>query len=129
MGTSKNELWPVDRELFEAMKTDSITPEELNFFQNMQFKEEHEPTLSNDLILSENDNIERIYIVREVYDEYVVGCANHPENEMHVMTLSDALNIKLSTIGVNDKKGVTIRDWLRSINYNKISYNRNYDNV
>lgn len=129
METRANKLWPVDSELFTAMKTDSITPEEFNFFQNMQFKQEHEPTLSNDLILSENDNPERIYIVREVYDEYVVGCANHPENEVHVMNLSEALNINLSSIGVKTPKGATIGEWLRSINYKGISYNHNYDNM
>ena len=129
METRTNKLWPVDSELFTAMKTDSITPEEFNFFQNMQFKQEHEPTLSNDLILSENDNPERIYIVREVYDEYVVGCANHPENEVHVMNLSEALNINLSWIGVKTPKGATIGEWLRSINYKGISYNHNYDNM
>ena len=129
METRTNKLWPVDSELFTAMKTDSITPEEFNFFQNMQFKQEHEPTLSNDLILSENDNPERIYIVREVYDEYVVECANHPENEVHVMNLSEALNINLSSIGVKTPKGATIGEWLRSINYKGISYNHNYDNM
>lgn len=129
MEARKNKLWPVDRQLFIAMKTDSTTPEEFNFFQNMQFKEEHEPTLSNDLILSESVNTERIYIVREVYDEYVVGCANHPEGEVHVMNLSDALNINLSTIGVKAQKDVTIWEWLRSINYEGVSYNHNYDNM
>lgn len=129
METRKNELWPVDRELFAAMKTDSTTPEEFNFFQNMRFKEEHESTLSNDMVLSENDNIERIYIVREVYDEYVVGCADHPECEVHVMNLSEALNVNLLTIGVKTQKDETIGEWLRSINYKGISYSRNYDNM
>lgn len=129
METRNNKLWPEDRKLFTVMRINSITPEEFNFFQNMQFKEEHEPTLSNDVILSENDNIERIYIVREGYDEYIVGCSNHAKSEVHVMNLTEALNINLSTIGVKDPKYETIGEWLRSINYNGISYNHNYDNM
>lgn len=34
------------------MKNNSITPEEVKFFRNMEFKELYEPTLSNDLIMS-----------------------------------------------------------------------------
>ena len=128
MEKRNNELWPADKELFMAMKTKSLTLEEFNFFQNMQFKEEYEPTLSNDLIMSEKDNADGIYIVREVYDEYVVGCASHPEKEIHVMNLSDALNLNLSEFGVKDKNE-TILEWLRSINYQGVSYNQNYDNV
>lgn len=121
-----NELWPADKELFARMKTNSINEEEFNFFQNMQFKEEHEPTLSNDLIMSENANSEGIYIVREEYDEYVIGCIAHPEKEVHVMNLSEALNVNLSEIGAKDNN-LTLLEWLRSINYRDISYNHNYD--
>lgn len=128
MEYKSNNLWPADIELFAKMRTDSISPEEFNFFQNMQFKEEHEVTLSNDVIMSENDNVDNIYIVREVYDEYVIGCASHPNNEIHVMNLSEALNVNLSEIGVSNKNE-TILDWLRSINYAGISYNRNYDEM
>ncbi|MDE6295115.1 MAG: hypothetical protein K2M03_03540 [Muribaculaceae bacterium] len=128
MEKHENKLWPADMELFAAMKTKSISPEEFNFFQNIEFKQLHESTLSNDLIMSENDNAEGIYIVREEYDEYVVGCILHPEDEVHVMNLSEALNIDLSQIGIkgNDE---TIWEWLRSINYQGISYNHNYDNI
>ena len=128
METRANELWPADKELFAKMKTTSMTPDEFNFFLNMQFKEEHEPTLSNDLIMSENDNAEKIYIVRELYDEYVIGCELHPEEEVHVMNLSEALNIRLSDIGIMNAYG-TIGDWLRSINYKGVSFNHNYDNM
>lgn len=84
--------------------------------------------MSNDLIMSENDNAEGIYIVREVFDEYVIGCAKYIENEAHVMNLSEALNISLSEIGIRGKN-MTIFEWLRSVNYKGISYNRNYDNM
>ena len=110
------------------MKTNSISHEEFNFFQNMQFKQEHEATLSNDLILSENDNDDKIYIVRENYDEYVIGCSIYPDKEVHVMNLTEALNVNLVEIGIKNK-AESIWAWLRSINYRGISYNNNYDNM
>lgn len=128
MEKNENKLWPADRELFATMKINSTSPEESNFFQNMQFKQLHESTLSNDLIMSEKNNAEGIYIVREEYDEYVVGCIAHPKDEAHVMNLSEALNINLSQIGIKGNHE-TIWDWLRSINYKGITYNHNYDNI
>lgn len=113
--------------IFATMKTASITPEELNFFFNMKFKEEHELSLSNDLIMSEKENAYGIYIVRELYDEYVIGCIDNPKNEVHVMNLSEALIVKLSEIGIN--RNESIFEWLRSINYKGISFNHNYDNL
>lgn len=123
-----NELWPDDEVLFDAMQRNSITPEEKKFFQVIKFKEEHESTLSNDLIMSERDNADGIYIVRVEYDEYLIGCTAHPEDEVHTMNLSEALNIKLSQIGIKDRNE-TIWEWLRSINYQGISYKHNYDKL
>ncbi len=123
-----NTLWVADKELFASMLGKYRTPEEANFFQNMQFKEEHEPTLSNDLILAENDNSLRIYIVRVNYDEYIIGCSHYPEREVHVMNLSEALNVNLAEIGIHESD-VTIGQWLRCQNYKGVQYNRNYDNV
>lgn len=128
MKNENNILWADDQVLFATMRTKSITPEEFNFFQNMQFKEEYELTLSNDLIMSESDNNEGIYIVRVIYDEYIVGCVAHPEAEVHVMNLASALDINLTEIGAyNTQK--TLWEWLRIINYKGISYNHNYDNM
>ena len=128
MGTKGNELWDADKHLFAEMRTNSTSHEEYNFFQNMKFKQENEVSLSNDLIMSEDDNSDRIYIVRELYDEYVVGCATCPEKEIHVMNLTEALKIHLSEIGYNHG-GITLLDWLRSINYKGIAYNHNYDKM
>lgn len=125
---NKNQIWDVDNLLFESKQTNCCSPQESNFFQNMRFKEEYEQTLSNDLIMSEKDNSLGIYIVRVNYDEYIVGCIHHPEKEIHVMNLSEALNVGLKVIGINDSD-MTIGLWLRSINYIGIKYNQNYDNM
>lgn len=128
MEKQNNELWPADKQLFASMKFESITHEEFNFFQNMEFKEEHEVTLSNDLIMSEHNNSDGIYIVREIYDEYVIGCSKCPDNEVHVMNLDEALSLKLSDIGI-ENTNLTLWEWLRAINYKGITYNHNYDKI
>lgn len=125
---NKNELWDVDKNLFTSRLSDSCSPEESNFFLNMRFKEEYEPTLSNDLIMSGKDNLLGIYIVRVNYDEYIVGCSQYPDNEVHVMNLAEALDIKLLDLGI-DKPHETIGQWLQSINYRGVKYSRNYDDM
>jgi hypothetical protein len=123
---NKNKIWDVDLRLFASLEGHYISPEESNFFQNMQFKQEYEPALANDLIMSETDNQDGIYIVREFYDEYVVGVNNQEDLEKHVMNLSEALEIKLKEVGLSDSSQ-TLFEWLRARNYQGISYNRNYD--
>lgn len=126
MGNKKNRLWDVDIQMFNAMEGNYISVEEENFFRNLRFKQESEITLANDLLLSEYDNPEKIYIVREIYDEYVVGVEGLEELEIHVMNLHEALAIKLEDIGIIGTS-LTLFEWLRRRNYHGIKYNRNYD--
>lgn len=126
--TKKNEIWDVDKNLFASRLAESSSPEETNFFLNMRFKEEYEPTLTNDLIMAEGDNSLGIYIVRVNYDEYIIGCTHCPTNEIHVMNLSEALSAHLKDLGINNPQG-TIGEWLHSINYCGVRFNRNFDNI
>lgn len=126
MSGAKNKLWDVDKKLFESMKNNYISPEEEEFFKNIQYKQEYEITASNDLILSEHDNSDGLYIVRVIYDEYEVGVEKAPLKEKHVMNLSEALSINLTEIGLTDKN-ITLFDWLREKNYEGINYDGNFD--
>jgi hypothetical protein len=126
MENKKNRLWDVDIQLFNSMEGKYISAEEENFFRNVRFKQESEITLVNDLLLSEYDNPEQIYIVREIYDEYVVGVHDLEELERHAMNLYEALAIRLEEIGVQGSK-LTLFEWLRRRNYQGIKYDRNYD--
>ena len=130
METNKNKLWDVDAKLFASMRDNSLTPNEANFFKNMQFKEEYEPTLSNDLIISEHDNPDEIYLVRVEYDEYLVGHGtnDHRDEELHVMNLSEALAVNLKQAGYLDRD-ITLWQWLRECDYKCVQYNHNYDNM
>ena len=63
----------------------------------MQHKEEYEITGLNDLLISEYENPDEIYLVRECYEECLVGhgIGTDGAEEEHVMTLSEALSLNL----------------------------------
>lgn len=120
-----NNLRRADKVLFSSMEGQYLTPEEENFFRNMQFKQEYEPALSNDLIVSEKDNPDQIHLVRVEYDEYLVGRGTDEENEVHHMSLSEALSQELSELGLGQR--MTLLQWLRQRNYKGVMFDHNYD--
>jgi hypothetical protein len=121
----KNHLWKEDEQLFTSMKGHYVSIEEAEFFKKMQFKEEYEPSLSNDVIMSEFDNPNELYIVRELYDEYVIGVGTHEDNEVHLMNLYTALSLNLKDSGLINEN-ITLLEWLRRRNYQGVRYNHNY---
>lgn len=128
MNTKKHELWDEDKKLFESMKGHYQSVNEENFFKNMQFKQEYECTSLNDLIVSEYENEDEIYIVREYNEEYVVGhgIGTDGAQEEHVMNLSEALALNLKDLGFLNRD-VTLLQWLRECDYQVVNYERNYD--
>jgi hypothetical protein len=126
MENRKNNLWDVDKSLFTSMVGNYVSPEEANFFKTMQFKEEYEPALANDVIMSEHANKDNIYIVRVLYDEYLVGKGGDELAEIHTMNLCEALHLNLCNVGLLSKD-ITLLDWLRSINYRGVTFDNNYD--
>ncbi|MGN1219720.1 MAG: hypothetical protein ACI4TU_02125, partial [Candidatus Cryptobacteroides sp.] len=101
---------------------------EENFFKNMQYKEEFEATALNDLLVSEYENDDEIYIVRMYNEEYLVGYGIDSDggNEVHTMCLSDALKVNLKELGLPEKN-LTLWEWLRESDYAVVNYERNYD--
>ncbi len=127
METNKNTIWDVDEQLFTSLEGKYQSENEAVFFRNMRFKQEYEVALSNDLILSENDNEDEIYLVRVEYDEYLVGKGESESNEAHLMNLSEALSLNLSSVGL--AREITLLNWLKERDYAGIKYNHNYDNL
>ena len=56
MGNNVHELWAEAKALFEQMKGNYVSNNEANFFKNIQYKQEHEITGLNDLLISEYEN-------------------------------------------------------------------------
>ena len=126
--TEKHRLRDADLELFSSMEGKYLSANEKNFFQNMRYKQELEVTALNDLIVSEYDNADEIYVVREYYEEYVVGFGidSNGAHEEHVMCLSEALNLNLKDLGFI-QRDLTLLQWLRECDYKVVNYERNYD--
>lgn len=128
MNSNKNKLAKEDVLLFERMENNYTSVNEENFFKNMKYKQEYEVSALNDLIVSEYENCDEIYVIRECYEEYVVGRGIGSDGafEEHVMTLSEALAINLKEIGLVGRD-ITLLDWLRESDYKYVNYNRNHD--
>ena len=128
MINERHKLWDADAKLFASMKGNYQSKNEENFFMNMQYKEEYQATALNDLLVSEYENQDEIYIVRMYNEEYIVGqgIGTDGANEVHVMCLFEALNLNLKELGFLDKD-VTLLDWLRECDYSFVNYERNYD--
>lgn len=122
----RNDIWDADKSLFENMEGNYVSDAEAVFFRNMKYKQEYEPSLANDVIVSENDNPDELYLVRVEYDEYLIGKGKDETSEIHLMNLSEALSTNLKLIGVGNGD-TTLLEWLRSNDYSYVRYNRNYD--
>lgn len=128
MQADKNKLWDVDEQLFISLEGKYSSENEAVFFRNMRYKQECEISLSHDLIVSERDNEDEIYVLRIYYDEYRIGIGADEENEVHVMNLSEALSLDLKKIGYAGED-ITLWEWLRKMDYCCVSYQRNCDKV
>lgn len=128
MNTKKHKLWSADEQLFASIEGNYLSVNEENFFKNMRYKQEYECTSLNDLIVSEYENNDEIYVIREYNEEYIVGhgIGTDGAQEEHVMNLSEALALNLKELGFIERD-LTLLDWLRECDYNVVNYERNYD--
>lgn len=127
MKNPDNKLWPEDEKLFATMEGHYISVNEKTFFEKMKRKMEYEIAPSNDLLMFEEDNVDHIYIVRCIYDEFIIGhgTVGNYDEEYHVQNLSEALSANLKEIGFLDRD-ITVFEWLRARDYNGVRYNHNY---
>ena len=128
MKTEKHQLSKEDKKLFESMEGNYTTPNEKIFFKNIQYKQEFEVTALNDLLISEYENPDEIYLIRLYFEEYIIGKGIDTEgaNEEHVMMLSEVLNLNLKELGFVERD-LTLLQWLRECDYECVNYDRNYD--
>jgi len=124
----KTELAPKDKHLFDNLGDKFTSAEEKNFFEKMKYKLEFEPAMSNDLIMSEHDNENGIYIVRCYDCEFIIGCrsADNFKEEKYTMNFSDALETNLKECGFIDDN-LTLFEWLLKRNFKGVQYDHNYD--
>ena len=128
MENKKTKLIAEDANIFNEMEGKYVSKEEKEFFERMKFKIESEPAPANDLIMSNSNNDDGIYIVRCYDYEFRIGC--HVDGgfkeEFYAMDFHDALCVNLRECGFIDEN-LSLLEWLRKRNYNGVEYNHNFD--
>lgn len=120
-------LLPEDTIMLSAVGSNNETQEELIFFEKLRNKMENEPAWANDLLLSETDNEDGLYIIRCYDHEFIIGryVEDSFHEEVHVMSLKEALETSLHLLGLDSD--LSLLDWLRRSNFKNIRYNNNFD--
>lgn len=122
-------LSAADKSLFVQMRHSYQSDSERKFFEIMKRKEQYESAFSNELLVYEKENDDRLYILRKYYDTYVVGYCqpNGRIEEYECETLSALLFLQLDKC-VGFPYVMSVLQWLRKFDYSFVKYNRNYDN-
>lgn len=123
-----NELDPDDIRLFDEMSRNYTSENERIFFERMKEKELYSQATSNDVLLTEKDNDDYVFIVRNNFDSYIVG-SRRPGRETCAFgteTLSFILTFDMTMDDVLDRH-ITFGEWLRERDYVGINYDYNCD--
>ncbi len=124
----KNELWEADEQLFNSVRDKYQSPQEQKFFEQLLEKQTWDCAVIGDMLLSENDNEEQLFIVRNEFEEYSIGKHNSDKKKVHVMNLSQALSLNLKECGFL-QEDIILWEWLRKRDYKGVRYDRNYDYI
>lgn len=124
----KTTMTPIDSQFFESLGDVFTSSAEKDFFERMKYKIENEPAVANDLIMSEHDNEDGIYIVRCYDYEFIIGChvGDLYKEEQYAMNFSSALATNLKDCGFV-KDNLTLLDWLRKRDFEGVQYDHNFD--
>ena len=116
-----------DIRLFESMRGNYQSENEKKFFEYLFYVEQWDFCMSGDMLLHEDDNKEKIYIMRVGFDEYEVGkdSPNVLKNQ-HVQGLSYVLAINMKECGLLGEN-ITLLQWLKKRDYKGVRYDQNRD--
>ncbi len=123
----ENELWPEDSRMFQQMDNHYISDNERHFFETMRMKMLAELAPCKELLISEKKNADNVYLLRDQYDEFILGqgIGSNRKEEVHTMKLSDVLDINMKDKGYLEDN-ITFWEWLRRIDYDGVMYDHNY---
>lgn len=108
----------------EPRKNES--PAEQNFWIKMKQKILGEFAPSADLLFSEHDNDDELYLVRYYFHEFRIGRGRVNERTreaIYVDSFNEALNADLHSLL---DRHITLLEWLRERDFQGIDYNGNY---
>lgn len=124
--TENDDMPQEDTEFFNKKLNEPLTDVARNFFEQMRKKEEGEFAGAADLILSEFDNPDEIYIVRYYYTEYRIGrgkVGNRRTKAIYVDLFVDAYNSDLFELL---DYHISLGEWLEKNDYQGLNFNGNY---
>lgn len=123
-----DELPAIDQELFKRMRTESTSENERLFFERMEGKELREfPVSSFDVILSEHDNSDGIYIVKCYYSEYLIG-KRDADGDAKIDDVPSSLSEAFATdLFPLIKEHITLLEWLRKRDYHGLRYDYEWE--
>ncbi len=123
----ENELWEEDDCLFKELDNNYISENEKVFFETLREKMLTELAPCKELLISEQNNADQVYLIREQYDEFILGqgIGVNRKTEVHKMKLYDILHVNMKENGYLSDN-IMFWDWLRRIDYVGVMYNHNY---
>lgn len=121
----ENEEMPEeDIRLFETMPKEGCSDEERRFFEQMRAKETGEFAPSADLMLSEHDNEDGLFLVRYYFTEYKLG---QRSEQMLPSLYHDSLAEMLEEdVCAFTGRHQTFLNWLRDRQFKGMAYRGNY---
>ena len=128
MNTKFNPLHPNLKAYYDRMAKSYTSDSERLFFETLKYRQQYVFTFANDLLLSEHDNEDGLFIVRHYWDEFEVGNAHTEAEPFYAMYLEEALEANLLEKGLLDKD-ITLLEWLRGRDYACIRYDGNFDEM
>lgn len=123
----ENELWEEDVLLFQEMDNRYISDNERLFFETIREKMLTELAPCKELIISEAKNSDQVYLLRDQYDEFILGQGKGEARklEVHTMKFSDVLRVNMKEHDFLSDD-ITFWEWLRRIDYDGVMYDHNY---
>lgn len=114
-------------EEFENAIKNAKSDNERTFFESIMYKVVHEPAFSNDVLMHDKDNKDRIYILR-VSDDFIIGMKD--SNGMDAGSPSEYSGL-FSFLATDMypylHHHITVGEWLRNRDYAGIRYDANND--
>ena len=123
----ENELWEDDVQLFQEIDNHYISDNERQFFEIIREKMMTELAPCKELLISEMKNTDKVYLLRDQYDEFILGqgVGNERKTEVHTMKLSEVLSVNMRDKGFL-ADDITFWEWLRRIDYDGVMFDHNY---
>lgn len=126
-------IWQIsdeDKALFEKIAKESGSENEKHFFRIVEYREKHNQSSTGDILLDCMKNPDGIGFMRYEYDMYMLlmdSGEGYVEEPLTVETLDLFLNEDFSEYWAGRTNCHTMLEYLRSIDYSVIDYEKDRD--